>query len=234
MSNHKSIWYFEDINLKECFCPINGAEDRYQKQPKRSFKKAEFIYLSDDEADQVFFIHQGAVKIIGYTEEGNEIIKAVLHPGEIFGELALYGEEQRSDYAQAIENTEVCILSRAGVTNLMRDLNGFQEFLHKIMGDRVIMTQKRLASLLYKDAKTRIAEYILEQAGKRSRKTPLGIELRNYLTHQEIASYTGTSRQTVTTVLNQFREEGLIDFDRKRIVIKDMQIFKRSILQAVK
>ena len=225
MNNISNIWFLEEINLFECFCPIE-AEDKYNKQPKRSFNKGEFIYFSDDTSDKVFFIHEGAVKIAGYTEDGNEHIKAVLHPGEIFGELAIYGEEKRNDYAQAVEDTEVCILGKEDVTSLMRDVSGFQSFLNRLMGERVIYTQKRLESLLFKDAKTRIAEYVLEQANKNGRQRRDQIILRNYLTHQEIASYTGTSRQTVTTVLNQFRENQLLDFDRKRITIKNIEGLK--------
>ncbi len=225
-----NIWYFEDVNLFECFCPINGAEERYEKQPKRTFKKSEFIYMTDDLANQVFFINEGAVKVISYTEEGNEVIKAILHPGEIFGELSVYGEQKRNDYAQAIVDTQVCTLSRTEVVSLMRDVGDFQAFLNKLIGKRVIMTQKRLESLLFKDARTRIAEYILEQADKKSTNTHKGIIIRNYLTHQEIASYTGTSRQTVTTILNQFREQGHIEFDRKKIVIKDLQAFKQTLM----
>ena len=226
MTDLNNIWFLEEVNLFECFCPITEADDRYHKQPKRSFKKGEFIYFSDDTADKVFFIHEGAVKIAGYTEDGNEHIKAVLHPGEIFGELAVYGENKRGDYAQAAEKTEVCILAKEDVVSLMRDINGFQAFLNKLMGQRVIYTQKRLESLLFKDAKTRVAEYVLEQANKSGRRSSGQVKLRNYLTHQEIASYTGTSRQTVTTVLNQFREDEIIDFDRKSITIKDFQSLK--------
>jgi len=222
MQDNGSIWYFEEVNLFEYFCPITNGEERYQKHPKRSFKKGEFIYFSDDTADQVFFIHEGAVKIAGYTEDGEELIKAILHPGEIFGELAVYGEEKRSDYAQAVEKTEVCMLDRAQVVDLMSDIKGFMAFLNRMMGKRVIYTQRRLESLLFKDAKTRIAEYILEQADKNGKVlADKAISLRNYLTHQEIASYTGTSRQTVTTIMNQFREQRLIDFDRKKIIIRN-------------
>ena len=223
MDEDSNIWYLEEVNLTACFCPVNDAQTRYDKQPKRKYKKAEFIYFSDDTADKVFFIHEGAVKIAGYTEDGNEMIKAILHKGEIFGELAVYGEKKRRDYAQAVEDTEVCVLNREDVISLMRDVSAFQAFLNRIMGERVIYTQKRLESLLFKDAKTRIAEYVLDQARKKGKKVPRGIELRNYLTHQEIASFTGTSRQTVTTVLNQFREDKLLDFDRKTILIKDLR-----------
>lgn len=229
MNDMNNIWYLEEVNLFECFCPINGAEDRYNKQPKRSFEKGEFIYFSDDNADKVFFIHKGAVKIAGYTEEGDEHIKAILHPGEVFGELALFGEQIRRDYAQAVEDTEVCVLTQEQAVSLMRDVKGFQAFLNRLMGERVIYTQKRLESLLFKDARTRIAEYIMEQSEKNGRQRGEQVYLRNYLTHQEIASYTGTSRQTVTTVLNQFRDQKLIDFDRKKIIINNLDNLKREV-----
>ena len=223
MNEESNIWYLEEVNLMDCFCPINGAQESYDKQPKRKYKKSEFIYFSDDTADKVFFIHEGAVKIAGYTEDGNEMIKAILQKGEVFGELAVYGEQKRHDYAQAVEDVEVCVLNREDVVALMRDVSGFQAFLNRLMGERVIYTQRRLESLLFKDARMRVAEYVLDLARKKGRKGPRGIELRNYLTHQEIASFTGTSRQTVTTVLNEFREDKLLDFDRKTIWIKDIR-----------
>jgi CRP/FNR family cyclic AMP-dependent transcriptional regulator len=228
MNQSGNIWYLEEVNLFQFFCPITGAQDKYDKQPKRSYQKNEFIYFSDDTADRVFFIHKGAVKIAGYTEDGNEMIKAVLFEGEVFGELAVYGEDRRTDYAQAVEDTELCVLHRDQVVDMMRNTEGFRKYLHRLMGERVIYSQKRLESLLFKDAKTRIADYVLEQARKGGRTDAVGnVILRNYLTHQEIASYTGTSRQTVTTVLNQFREQGLLDFDRRSITIRKLQELER-------
>lgn len=225
------IWFLEQVNLKEYFCPITGGEEKYNKQPKRSFKKGEFIYFSNDQADMVYFIHEGAVKIAGYSGGGEEVIKAVLHPGEIFGELAVYGEETRSDFAQAVEKTELCILHRDQVTDMMIHLNGFRAFLHKLMGQRVAITQKRLEALLFKDARTRIGEYVLNQARQYGRKTLDGAYvLRNYLTHQEIANFTGTSRQTVTTVLNEFRDNGFLDFDRKRITVRKADEMQGSLM----
>jgi len=223
MQVNDSIWYLEEVNLFEHFCPVTDADDRYDKQPKKNYKKSEFIYFTNDTSDKVFFIHEGAVKIGSYTPDGNEIIKAILHPGEVFGELSVYGEEKRNDYAQAVEDTELCILDRKNVTSLMREVKGFQAFLNKLMGQRVIYTQKRLEGMLFKDARTRIAEYILEEAEKHGRHKSGRVTLKNYLTHQEIANFTGTSRQTVTTILNEFRDVGLIEFDRKKIIINDME-----------
>jgi CRP-like cAMP-binding protein len=150
------------------------------------------------------------------------VIKAVLQKGEVFGEMSLFGEKRRSDCAKAMEDTEVCVLDRDQVAGLMKEVSGFRNFLMGLMGRRVIYTQKRVESLLFKDAKTRIAEYVFNQAQNHGRSSNRGIRVRNHLTHQEIANFTGTSRQTVTTILNKFREDELIDFDRKTFYIKNM------------
>lgn len=226
MDNQSSVWYLEEVNLFEHFCPLKNAQKDYDQHSKRAYKKGEFIYFSDDLSDKVFFIHEGAVKIASYTDEGDEMIKAVLGPGEVFGELAVFGEERRNDYAKAMENTEVCILDREKVADLMSDTSGFRKFMMAMMGRRVIYSQKRMESLLFKDAKTRIAEYVLSQAERKGKQVGEILEVKNHLTHQEIASFTGTSRQTVTTVLNQLREAGLIDFNRKIFSIHNVQGLK--------
>ena len=177
-----------------------------------------------------FFIHQGAVKIASYTEEGDEVIKAILHAGDVFGELALFGEVRRSDYAKAMETTEICVLDREQVADLMKEVKGFQNFINSLVGKRVIYTQRRVESLLFKDAKTRVVEYVMEQAKKNGKSSSRGISVRNHLTHQEIASFTGTSRQTVTTILNKLREDNLIDFDRKEFLIKNLEGLKHEVL----
>ncbi|MCI4666854.1 MAG: Crp/Fnr family transcriptional regulator [Bacteroidia bacterium] len=230
MKDSGNIWYLEEVNLFEYFCPVTGGQEKYDKLPKRSYKKGEFVYFSEDTSDKVFFIHSGAVKIGSYTNTGEEMIKTVLHPGEVFGELALFGEEKRADFALAMEDTELCVQERETIEDLMKDIKGFALFLQRLMGQRIIYTQKRLESLLFKDAKTRISEYVLDQARRYGKTLADGaVKIRNYLTHQEIANFTGTSRQTVTTVLNQLRDERLIDFDRKRIIIRNLNGMKDSV-----
>jgi len=230
MKDQGNFWYLEEVNLFEYFCPVTGGQEKYDKLPKRSYKKGEFIYFSDDSADKVYFIHSGAVKLGTYTVDGEEMIKVVLHPGEVFGELAVFGEDERSDFALALEDTELCVQERDTISDLMRDIDGFMLFLHRLMGQRIIYTQKRLESMLFKDARTRIAEYVLEQGDRHGKVLADGaVKIRNYLTHQEIANYTGTSRQTVTTVLDQLRDERFIDFDRKRIIIRNLSGMKDSV-----
>ncbi|MFT5763438.1 MAG: CRP/FNR family cyclic AMP-dependent transcriptional regulator, partial [Saprospiraceae bacterium] len=80
----------------------------------------------------------------------------------------------------------------------------------------------RLESLIFKDARTRIIEFLKDSAEKRGRRVGYEMLLKHSLTQQDIANLTGTSRQTVTSVLNELRKSDLIYFNRRSILIRDM------------
>ena len=73
----------------------------------QSIKKGEYIYFPEESSKNIYFLKEGRVKIGSYSDDGKEIIKAILQPGEIFGELSLVGEEKRSDFAQAMDNNVI-------------------------------------------------------------------------------------------------------------------------------
>ena len=91
----------------------------------------------------------------------------------------------------------------------------------KLMGSRVLEIESRLESLIFKDSRTRIINFLLELAEKKGERVGYEVVVRKFLTHQEIANLTATSRQTVTTVLNDLRGKEMIKFDRRRLLIRD-------------
>ena len=101
----------------------------------------------------------------------------------------------------------------------------------KIMGSRVLEMEKRLESLVFKDSRTRIIEFLLEIAEKKGRRVGFETEVRKFITHQEIANLTATSRQTVTTLLNDLRERNILTFDRRRLLIRDMEKLSQEAVQ---
>ncbi|QNL21667.1 Crp/Fnr family transcriptional regulator [Hyphobacterium sp. CCMP332] len=225
MQDQSSLWFLENVNLFNVFCPKKSGESEAYK-PK-SYKKNEFIYFPNDASDTIYFIHQGKVKIGSYSEDGKEILKAVLTPGELFGEMALIGEEKRNDFAQAIENeTQLCPLSLAEMESILLDNKELSIKLTKIIGLRLRKIERRLESLVFKDARTRIVDFIKEMGEERGQKVGFETLIRNPLTHQDMANLTGTSRQTVTTVLNELKEKNVINFDRRRILVRDMALLK--------
>ena len=227
MSN-QSFWYLENIDVTGIFCPKKMGHVG-ETHTQKSFKKGEYIYLQDDQSDRIFFLTEGRVKIGSYADSGKEITKAILNKGEVFGELALIGEEKRRDFAIAMEDTIACVITTQEMKGLMRDHSGLSLFLMKIMGSRVLEMENRLESLVFKDSRTRIIEFLKELAEKKGQRVGYEMLVRKFLTHQEIANLTATSRQTVTTVLNELRNKNIITFNRRRLLIRDMDLLANSV-----
>lgn len=225
MAEQSSLWFLENVNLFNVFCPKKSGDS--EAYAPKSYKKGEFIYFPNEASDTIYFIHQGKVKIGSYSPEGKEILKAVLTPGELFGEMALMGEEKRNDFAQAIENdTQLCPMSLKEMESILLDNKELNLKITKIIGLRLRKVERRLESLVFKDARTRIVDFIREMGEERGKKVGFETLIKNPLTHQDMANLTGTSRQTVTTVLNELKEKNIINFDRRRILVRDMELLK--------
>lgn len=224
----KAIWYLENIDVGGIFCPQklgNQISDHHIKK----VKKDEYVYLPDEDSDKIFFINNGRIKIGSFADNGKEITKAILNDGEVFGELAMIGETKRRDYALAVEDTSLCVISSSEMKDLIKDHSSLSLFFMKMMGSKVIEMENRLESLVFKDSRSRIVEYLSELVRKRGQRVGYEWVVRNFITHQEIANLTATSRQTVTTVLNELRNSEIITFNRKRLLVRDLDKLKEEI-----
>jgi CRP/FNR family transcriptional regulator, cyclic AMP receptor protein len=220
--NSQSIWYLENIDVTGIFCPQKVGRGDMEQHVHKHYQKGNYIYLPEEHADKIYFLTEGRVKVGTYGDAEREITKAILGPGEVFGELSIIGEEKRRDFAYAMEDSVACVMSVQDMKNMMRNHSGLGLFLMKIMGSRMLEMEQRLESLIFKDSRTRIIAFVHELGLKKGQRVGYEVVVRKFITHQEIANFTATSRQTVTTVLNELRGANLIAFDRKRLLIRDM------------
>jgi len=227
MNAESALWFLENVNMKDVFCPNKMAmhEDHV---PNATIKKSQYIYLQNDEADKIYFITQGRVKIGTHDANGKEITKAILSEGEVFGELSVIGENKRRDYAIALEDTLLCSMKTTDMKSLVRDRSPINEFFLNLIGSRALEMEKRLESLVFKDSRTRIIEFLLQLASKKGQQVGFETVVRRFMTHQEIANLTATSRQTVTTILNELRADNIITFDRRRLLIRDLDKLSKA------
>ncbi len=221
--DNQSLWYLENIDVTGMFCPKKIGRGDMDQHSHKSYKKGDYIYMQEEHSDRIFFLTTGRVKIGNYGESGKEITKTILTSGEVFGELSLIGEEKRRDFALAMEATTVCILTVEEMRGLMRNHSSLSLFFMKIMGSRVLEMEQRLESLVFKDSRTRIIEFLRDLANKKGQRVGYEMLVRRFMTHQEIANLTATSRQTVTTVLNDLRNKNILTFNRRRLLIRDME-----------
>lgn len=217
----RSIWFFEDVNLFKVLCPHKFKA--YKKDHSfDSYKKKDYIYFEDDSANKVYLIEKGKVKIGYYTEDGDEVVKAILSRGELFGEKAILGENRRDEFAQSVDNsTSICPIGVETMHDLMRDNQTFSFKIYKLIGFKLKKLERRLQILLFKDAKTRLLEFLnelCEEYGYDCEKTGDHIIDHPY-TQKEIACLIGTSRPTLNIILNELKEENILDYNGKHVRI---------------
>lgn len=225
------IWFFEDVDLYKIFCP-HVVKDHAKANDHCfiPYKKEDFIYFEEDSAQHVYLVKSGSVKIGSYTSEGKEITKAILHKGEVFGEMVVLGEDERESFAQAMSNdTVICPLTVEEMNELMKVNKKFALRINKIIGWRRKKAERMVESLVYKNSRTRVVEYLLDLAVERGKKVGLEILITEFHTHKDIGALTATSRQTVNTVLNELKKKNLVNFDRKRILIRDFDKLKEEV-----
>lgn len=213
------------INEFPLFQVLNDIEkDRLSEMLDFRVKnRYNFIYLPDEPSDTIFFLSKGTIKIGTHSNDGKEVIKSLIHPQAMFGELGLIGEVNRQDFAQALkEEVHIYSIKVDDLKRLMRHNYDLCDQVMSIFGNRLLRAENKLESLIFKDARTRIIEFIKDSVEKRGRRIGYEMLLKHSLTHQDIANITCTSRQTVTLVLNELRKSDLIYFNRGKILVRDM------------
>ncbi len=217
------LWYFNDVNLFDVMCPHKLGNFGTQHGHFKEYKKGETIYFTEDASTSMYLIAEGKVRILNYTESGEEVVKAILGRGEMFGELALLGEQSRSEIAEAMDNkTVVCPVKTSDIQELMREDQEFSFKIYKWLGWRMKKMERRIDNLIFKDVRARLIDFIKEMAVEKGKREGKKVEIEHFYTHKNIANLIGTSRQTVTTTLNDLREEKILDFDRRHFYITDV------------
>lgn len=222
MEKHSKLWYFENFNLLE---PLTMKEKERLSTLVSMNKtpKGKVIYLPHDSSKNIFFLKSGKVKISRYSDDGKEIIIALLEPGEIFGELALVDSGERAEIAEVVEDAVICGININDMEMMLEKNPTFNLKITKLIGLRMKKVQSRLETLCFKNSEERIRGFIKDIADEHGKKLGTGKEIVVYLrlTHQDISKLTATARQKVTTVFNELEHSGIITYDRKRILIRE-------------
>lgn len=182
------------------------------------------IFSEGDQADFFYILSEGSVKIGTHYEDGREVIKQVLHPRMVFGELALI-QHRTPHHNFATSLSSATAYYRIGVDAFKQLMDKNPQLTMSVVsmiGLKLRQTENQLESLIFKDARGRIIDFIVDNANQSGRQVGLETLLKHSLTQQDIANYTGTSRQTVTAVLNDLRKTNKIYFTRNSILIRDI------------
>lgn len=206
---------FEQLSAAE----LAQLESRSRHQ---TFARKGLIYLPSDHSNSVLLVTAGRVRLYAVTPDGKESVLALIEPGELFGELALFGQVRREEFAEAIEKTSIVMIPGDEMRRLMETHPTLTIGLSRLMGLRRQWIERRLRALLFRSNRDRLIFLLLELAVKYgvSRSTGLWLSIR--LSHQEMASMIGSTRESVTLLLGELQHERLIEIHRRQIYLTDL------------
>lgn len=187
------------------------------------FRKGKTIFSQHAPAKNIYFLLKGMVKINTTGGTGQIMIKDIIYPSSFFGENALFRTTETMESAISInDNTEILVIKIDDFKMLTTQHPVLLTILLNEVGKKLVLKEEKLASFHFNDAKSRIINFIKETAAIIGTKVGYETLIRHTFTQQDIANITGTSRQTVTFVMNSLKKSNIIYFDRRRILIRDL------------
>ncbi len=188
-----------------------------------NLRKNDFLYCQGEHANSIYLLMDGSIKLGKKAKDDRQAIKEILHSGSILGSSVLHGLKIRQDFAQCVTKKSTLLqLELHALKYLMRINHNFSLNIIRLLSKKLSSLENRMATLMIYDARGRIIEFIRKTADEQGHRVGYETLIRHSLTQQEIASITGTSRQTVTQVLNQLKSQNIIHFNRKTILVRDL------------
>jgi len=192
--------------------------------------KHHMVFSPGAPSEAIYFIEKGRVRLTRLSPEGKTVILALLGPGDMIGEASWESGEHDS-YAETLEESRIYQISREAFQNFIRENPEFGLRLIQIIGNRLKQAQARIEDLVFRQVPSRVARLLVTLAESHGKVTPNGIRVEFPLTHQEIADLVGSSRVTVTQILNKFRSSHWIDIESKRVTIHNLDALEEMVRQ---
>jgi CRP/FNR family cyclic AMP-dependent transcriptional regulator len=204
-------------NMVLPFSQLSHAEltSLFDQVQVRSYQAGQSVFLPGDSAsERLFILKQGRVDLYGMTPSGKRLVNAQILPGEIFGVRGMLGRTIQGNFAEAIEDSTVFIITRKQLLTYLRSQPDYLLHLLETACYALYVLEQRLAEAVYDPVPVRLARFLLNYVD------PASGVLTNF-THEEIGNTIGAVRQTVTETLSFMRKRGLILTKPKQIQIID-------------
>ncbi len=211
LKNHQIFTQMDEAEIK-MLCVISG------------FKKAQkndLIFFDGEK--RIYFLKKGIIKIMQVDEKGEEKVKDFLQKGDIFGDISLDKvaeiRHEATEYAKVVsDEVVICSFLPHDFEKVLEKNPNIALKITKKVGEELRTLQVRYNNLIFKDVKTRLWQFLLDFALKHGQKKDKALIAFNFLTHQDIADMIGASRQTVTSLLNEFEKENKLFYSRSEIL----------------
>jgi CRP-like cAMP-binding protein len=186
-----------------------------------NYRPRQVIYLPGDRAQGVHFLTSGRIKISKVTRDGKELTLAYRSEGDFFGEPCLLEGGPREEMAEAMDASTTVEIPREALDELLRNDGGAAYKFARALIIRRKDLETRVEQLIFKDVGAKLAELLLSLGQEHGVSDQRGLVVGLKITHQEMANLIGSTRETVSLTLSQFKRKGLIQTDGRRVILAD-------------
>ncbi|MCP3821597.1 Crp/Fnr family transcriptional regulator [Streptomyces sp. A3M-1-3] len=216
-------WCMAEVDI---FCDLNEQEMEAiaTAAPMKTYNAGEILYSPAQPSEVLFILKKGRIRVFRVSADGRALTTAIITPGTIFGEMVLLGQHMYDNYAEALDDVSVCVMSRADVHRFLLSDARIAARITTILGRRLADLEQRLSDSVFKTVAQRIATTLTTLTTAQPTAGPLrpgGRHPQIALTHEQLAALAGTSRETCTKVLRDYAGQGLLRLARGRITVLD-------------
>jgi CRP-like cAMP-binding protein len=229
MKENSKLWYLKQLNLFKGITP-EMAQLLEKSTEMEVLSRNDVVNQSFPVSQRVSFLKEGRLKVIQTVSSGEETIKSILYPGEILGVSSSQLDDNKNEMAVALDDeVKICSMDAAEFGRMMSTYPALALSVTASVGKKLQKLERKIDSLIFKDARTRIIEFLLELTEVIESGETASPVIAHNLTHLEMANLTATSRQTVTSVLNELSENNLISTSRGKIEYLDLSGLRKQI-----
>lgn len=214
------IWYLKKVPLFEGL-PQEAIRQLLPHLEMREVRRRQVLYIPGDPGQSIFFLNGGRVKVSKVTRDGRELTLAYRVPGDLFGELCVGHGKPREEMAEAVETALVTEVERQAFEDLIGRHSSLAWELMRISNARRAEVETKVARLIFRDVNSKLAELLLSLAKEFGVEDIRGTLIAIKITHQEMANLIGSTRETVSLTLSQFRKKNLIAMQGRKVIVID-------------
>ncbi|MGF7185102.1 CRP/FNR family transcriptional regulator [Desulfitispora alkaliphila] len=203
------------------------VEEIARKMLVRSFKRKSVIVMEGEPADYFYFVLEGKVKLSKLSEDGQEKIVLIIGCEEFFGEVSALDGGEQPLIAETLVSCKVAMLPIQCLREILEDTPRMALIIMDAMAKRMRQSYRQIKNLAMKNTQSRLASRLFKLSRDYGKKDGDVINIELQLTHQELASLVGTSRETVSRTLSGLEKENIISITNQRISILDMPSLKK-------
>ena len=194
-----------------------------------SYSAGDEIYAKGSPGESMMAVLRGTAKMTSVSREGKEIVLNIMHPGEIFGEIALLDGGPRSADAIAMSDCQILILLRRDFMPILQKRTDICLILMRILCQRLRQTSEQVEDVMFRQLESRVAKALLQLVDSLGLRGLTSKSVALHVSQRELGGMAGGSRESVNKIFQNWHRQKLIDLGKASLLIHDMDTLRRLI-----